>query len=310
MVHKGFLRHGMFIEGKPINALARYQYYKAPPSIFARLAGMLPEALRPAPDPLLLIDKFIQAMHDMSVKSVWIQLFNANGALDANGSGATAALVAALKSSGIVPVGWGYCYSENAGRDVELACRLCGTYRLDAFVADVEPGNKVRGRPDTWQLPAFEALIKGLSAKFGAANLGLSTFANMMVHADAVPVMHVAASYVCMFAPQVYWFDKDPVAYMRSSLASWRNSGIAAPLVATVQSYWDTGEGTPAKAVMETKVEMFVSNATKGDYGQLIGLNWYHAGGANSSKCGAMSDPMIGAIAAGQLNDKPYAASA
>jgi hypothetical protein len=38
----------------------------------------------------------------------------------------------------------------------------------------------------------------------------------------------------------------------------------------------------------------------------LIGLNWYHAGGANSTKSGAMSDSMIATIEAARLDKKPY----
>ena len=89
MIHNGFLKHGMFIEGRPINTLLRYQNYKTRPSLLSRLMMMLPEAIRPAPDPAPLIKQFIQAMNDMSVRSVWLQLFNANGELDPDRKGAT-----------------------------------------------------------------------------------------------------------------------------------------------------------------------------------------------------------------------------
>jgi hypothetical protein len=59
---------------------------------------------------------------------------------------------------------------------------------------------------------------------------------------------------------------------------------------------------------MEAKVATFISEFTDVDYGTIAGLNWYSAGGANSSSDGAMSDPMIQAIAAGRLNQKPYKA--
>jgi hypothetical protein len=153
MINQGFLKHGMFIEGRPISALLRYQNYKTPPSLLSRLTMMLPDAIRPAPDPAPLIKNFIQAMNDMSVKSVWLQLFNANGELDPDGKGATSALVAALESAGIVPVGCGYCYSKNASTDLALASSLCDAYGIDAFVADVEPGNPVHMQPDTGTPP-------------------------------------------------------------------------------------------------------------------------------------------------------------
>ena len=307
MIHKGFLKHGMFIEGRPIGTLLRYQNYKTQPSMLARLAMMLPDAVRPTPDPALLIKQFVEAMNDMSVKSVWLQLFSANGELDQDGKGATSALVAALRSAGIVPVGWGYCYSKNAATDLDLATRLCGTYGIDAFVADVEPGNTVHSQPDTWDPAAFEILIKGLSTKFGKDNLGISTFASMKLHPDALKIMLVAQPYVCMYAPQVYWFDNDPAIYLRNSLATWRAAGISTPIVATAQSYWDIGEGTPSQGVMEGKVKKLISDFTDDDWLKLIGLNWYHAGGQNTSNSGAMSDPMIAAIVAGRLNDKSYA---
>jgi hypothetical protein len=307
VINKGFLRHGIFLEGVPIKTLVRYQNYKAAPSILDRLMAILPEALRPVPDPEALIAKFIEAMNDMSVKSVWIQLFNTNGELDAAGNGATSALVSALKSRGIAPVGWGYCYSKNATSDLDLAMNLCGKYGFDAFVADVEPGNTVHGQPDNWDPAAFKTLIKGLSTKLGIENLAVSTFASMTVHSDALPIMRIAKDYVCMFAPQVYWFNNDPASYARSSIASWRTSELTTPLVATAQSYWDKIEGTPSQAIMEEKVQKFIDDFSDGDFGTLIGLNWYHAGGANSASSGAMSDSMISSIAAGHINDKPFA---
>lgn len=310
MIHNGFLKHGMFIEGRPINALLRYQNYKARPSLLSRLMMMLPEAIRPAPDPAPLIKQFIQAMNDMSVKSVWLQLFNANGELDPDRKGVTRALVAALKSAGIVPVGWGYCYSKNASTDLALATILCAAYGIDAFVADVEPGNPVHMQADTWDPATFTTLIKGLSAAFGRDNLGISTFANMKLHPDALKIMLIAQPYVCMYAPQVYWFDNDPAPYVRNSLATWRTAGITAPIVATAQSYWDIGEGTPVQSVMEGEVQRFIADFANNDWHDFIGLNWYHAGGQNSSTSGAMSDPMIAAIIAGRLNNKPYATPA
>jgi hypothetical protein len=97
MINQGFLKHGMFIEGRPTTTLLRYQNCKAQPTLLNRLIMMLPEAVRAAPDPTPLIKSFIQAMNDMSVKSVWLPLFNANEELDPDSKGATSA----LKSAGI-----------------------------------------------------------------------------------------------------------------------------------------------------------------------------------------------------------------
>jgi hypothetical protein len=131
----------------------------------------------------------------------------------------------------------------------------------------------------------------------------------MKLHPDALKIMLIAQPYVGMYAPQDYWFDNDPAPYVRNSLATWRAAGITTPIVATIQSYWDIGEGTPAQSVMEAKVQKFIADFTNGDWHNFIGLNWYHAGGQNTSTSGAMSDPMIAAIIAGQLNNKPYAPS-
>ena len=307
-MHKGFIGHGIFVEGNPIGTLSRYQGYKTSPSMLERLMSMLPDALRPSPDPVALIGKFVEAMNDMAVKSVWLQLFNRHGEIDRDGKGATAQLVGALKSASIVPVGWGYCYNKNATTDLALTVMLAQKYALDVFVADVEPGNPVDGTPDNWDTGDFENLMKGLSAHFGKSNLAVSTFANMARHPDALSVMRVAEPYVCMYAPQIYWFDNDPAAYARTSLDSWRAAGIATPLVATTQSYWDLSEGTPPQAVMEAKVSKFVGDFANSDYATIVGLNWYHAGGVNSSSSGAMSDSMIQSIAAAHLNAKPFAA--
>ena len=195
-MHKGFIGHGIFIEGNPIGSLSRYQGYKNAPSMLERLISLLPDALRPSPDPEALIGKFVEAMNDMAVKSVWLQLFNRHGEIDRDGKGATAQLVGALKSAGIVPVGWGYCYNKNATTDLALTVMLAQKYALDVFVADVEPGNPVDGTPDNWDTGDFENLMKGLSAHFGKSNLAVSTFANMARHPDALPVMRVAEPYV------------------------------------------------------------------------------------------------------------------
>src|SRR5215467_4362087 len=117
---KPIIGHGIFIEGNPIGTLSRYQGYKTAPSMLERLMSMLPDALRPSPDPVALIGKFVEAMNDMAVKSVWLQLFNRRGEIDRDGKGATAQLVGALKSAGIAPVGWGYCYNKNATTDLAL----------------------------------------------------------------------------------------------------------------------------------------------------------------------------------------------
>jgi hypothetical protein len=150
---------------------------------------------------------------------------------------------------------------------------------INAFVADVEPGNIVHKQADTWDRTAFATLIEGLNAKLGKDNLGISTFANMRLNPDALKIMLIAEPYVCMYAPQVYWFDNLPATYIRQTLETWRAAGITTPLVATVQSYWDLQEGTPEQGIIECMVQEFISLFADDDWRKLIGLNWYHAGG-------------------------------
>jgi hypothetical protein len=290
VIHPGFLKHGMFIEGRPISTLLRYRNYKAQPSILSRLVTIHPG------------DE--QYGGQINLAAAVQRRWRARSGRQRRDIGA----------SRRAQVGWnrpgrmGCCYSKNASTDVALASRLCGAYGINAFVADVEPGNIVHKQADTWDGTAFGTLIEGLNAKFGKDNLGISTFANMKLHPDALKIMLIAEPYVCMYAPQVYWFDNLPATYyVRQTLETWRAAGITTPLVATVQSYWDLEERTPEQGIMECKVQEFISLFADDDWRKLIGLNWYHAGGQNTSRSGAMSDPMIDAIVAGHLNYKPYA---
>jgi hypothetical protein len=262
--------------------------------------------LPPNPSTTALVGKFIEAVTDMKMASVWIELFTRTGTLDRDGKGGTKELVAGLKAANIQVVGWGYCHSKNSVRDLALAKQLCAKYRIDAFVADVEPGNTVGGKKDSWKPSDFTTLMKGLNDHFKTDNLAISTFAHMGMHPDARDVMKLATSLVCMYAPQIYWNSRDPVKYAKDSIASWPAAGITTPLVATVQSYWELDEGTPGRKAIEARVAKFVSDFPDSEWKKLIGLNWYHAGNENSARTGGMSDAMIAAIADGQLQKKPY----
>jgi hypothetical protein len=96
---------------------------------------------------------------------------------------------------------------------------------------------------------------------------------------------------------------------VQASIASFRRAGINNPLVATTQSYWEVSrDGGVSRERMEAQVKAFVTGFT--DWGKIAGLNWYHAGNANTDASGAMSDAMIETIAAANLQQKPYAAPA
>jgi len=291
-INTAFLGHGIFLEYSPVTTLRRYANYKGADPAGATTAQ--------------LIERFIQAMRDMHVASVWLQLFSASGALDSTGNGATSELVAALGQASIACVGWGYCYSGNAATDAGLAKHLCDKYGISAFVADVEPGNTVHGRPDSWQPGDFKNLIAGLKGTFGKANLGISTFGTLKGHEDAAKIYNLAINDVAFFAPQIYWYQKSPIAYAQDCIASFRQAGIGNPLVGTAQAYWETGKsGGVTRTTMEAKVSEFVTGFT--DWGKLVGLNWYHGGNDNTEASGAMSDAMIKSIAANRLDQKAYA---
>jgi hypothetical protein len=293
-INKGFLGHGLFLEYRPITTLQRYASY----------GGASPDGATTAQ----LIERFIKAVQNMHMASVWIQLFSASGTLD-SGHGATTELVAALKEARIACVGWGYCYSGNAENDADLAKQLCGKYGIDAFIADVEPGNTVHNQPDTWNPNAFKALIGSLRSTFGNNNLGVSTFGNLHGHDDAAAIYKLAVDDVALFAPQIYWYKKPPAAYAQLCIDSFRRAGIANPLVATAQAYWEIDRnGGVSRDTMEEQVGTFVSEFA--GWNKVIGANWYHGGNANTETSGSMSDAMISKIADGRLDQKPYAAPA
>jgi hypothetical protein len=284
----------MFLEYAPIRTLQRYAAY----------GGQNPAGASTTE----LVERFIRAMQDMHVKSIWIQLFTASGVLDNDGRGATKELVAGLQQANIDVAGWGYCYSANAATDAGLAKHLCGQHGIKAFIADVEPGNPVHGRPDTWQPAAFNNLIAGLKSSFGKDNLGVSTFGSLKGHEDAAKIYGLAINDVALFAPQVYWYAKQPSAYMQECIASFRQAGIGNPLLGTGQAYWERDRnGGVARDFMEKQLVEFVTDFD--DWGKLIGLNWYHAGGANTDDSGSMSDVMIQKIGGARLDQKPYAAA-
>jgi hypothetical protein len=293
-INKAFLGHGIFLEYSPIDTLRRYAGYGGNDPSGATLAQM--------------IDRFIKAMQDMHVGSVWIQLFTSSGQLD-GGHGGTSELVTALAQANIPCAGWGYCYSRNAANDGDLAKKLCHQYGIKAFIADVEPGNTVNGAADSWDPQAFKNLIASLKGTFGKDNLGISTFGSLALHPDAAAIYKLAVNDVSFFAPQIYWYAKAPVTYAKACIASFRSAGINNPLIATTQAYWQVDRHTNfPRTSAEGQVTQFVRGFA--DWANIIGLNWYHGGNANTASTGSMSDAMISTIAAARLDQKPFAAPA
>jgi hypothetical protein len=308
-INPAFLGHGIWLELRPIKGLRRYANYKKP--------------LPPNPTTAQLVDKFIEAVTDMNMSSVWFELFTRNGEIDKDGKQGTQELVDGLKAAKIAAVPWGYCFGKNSEdpppdpahpappkpkeQDLDLVKRLCGKYKLDLFCADIEPWNvSPDGTVDVWQMDALKNLVTGLNVYFKKENLGLSSFANLSKQPKASEYLTPHASLFSFCAPQIYWNSRDPIDWAKGSLQSWRDAGITADLVATVQSYWSKGDGTPSQAKMEEKVTKFVTTFPDAEWSKIIAANWYHAGGPNDANEGGMSDQMIKDIRDNKLHLKPY----
>jgi len=304
-INRAFLGHGIFLQLQPIYGLRRYANYKTPLS---------------NPTTSQLVDKFIGAVTDMKMSSVWFELFTRTGVVDRDGKQGTRELVDGLKAAKLHAVPWAYCWSTNSqnpnpkDNDLQRAIDLCDKYELDCFVADIEPWNSVtvnkKELVDKWDAKALDGLMTGLNKHFTTDNLGISSFANIdknqQPHArELLPPVAPLASFC---APQIYWNKKDPVAWAEKSLKSWRDAGVTTELIATVQSYWASGTKGPTQADMEGQVRTFLKSYPDSEYSKIIGLNWYHAGWEDNKKEGAMSDRMISDIAAARLDQKPYKA--
>jgi hypothetical protein len=202
----------------------------------------------------------------MKMSSVWLELFTRSGTIDRDATKGTRELVDGLKAANIHAIPWGYCFgknSENADpgkNDLELAKKLCDKYKLDTFVADIEPGNTIGKVTDDWKPDALKNLLTGLNAHFGKENIGISSFANLNKQPQARKLLTPVAPLVSFCAPQIYWNKRPPVDWARKSLQSWRDAGVTVELVATVQSYWEIAEGTDTREQMTKKVGTFVSD--------------------------------------------------
>jgi len=304
-INRAFLGHGIFLQLQPISGLRRYANYKTPLS---------------KPTTSQLVDKFILAVTDMKISSVWFELFTRTGIVDRDGKQGTRELGDGLKAAKIHAVPWAYCWSTNSqntnpkDNDLQRAIDLCNKYKLDCFVADIEPGNSVTVKKkklvETWDAKALDGLMTGLNKHFGADNLGISSFANIDKNQQPearkfVPPVAPLASFC---APQIYWNKHDPVDWAEKSVKSWRDAGVTTELIATVQSYWASDPKGPAQADMEKQVGKFLKSYPDSEYSKIVGLNWYHAGWEDNKKEGAMSDRMITDIAAARLDQKPYKA--
>jgi hypothetical protein len=332
-IHQAFLGHGVFAE--------------FPDALLTRYAGWMPSASPPpAPSPSPPQNplaapgtaELIQALRYMNVHNVWIYAFGRGGMIEPN---VTSSLVIALQKANFNLAAWGYCSAKNTADALKYADTIKTNYKIDAFIADVEPFNTAE---DDWtnQDTVFDSLIDGLVQRFGNSNLGISVAPPWLMldtkqDKRSLLTKHLiqrAANRISVLAPQVYWMDypknvvgldfygdtgfspkdyppDDPEAYARMCIQCWRNAGVNLPIVITGQAYWSASEKTPDCSYMEGQLAKFLSTFrlwTSKDFADrnTIGLNWYHAGLLGALE-GSMSDPMISAIAKAQLDGRPYA---
>lgn len=260
----------------------------------------------------------VKAFRAMGMTSAWVRLFGVAGAVS---EAPTLKLVKALKDGGFNIAGWGYCHGADWQKDADRSIDQCDHYGLDAFVADVEPGNLTNVGRTKWTRPDFTKYLDKVAGHFGSDNVGVSTWPVPKIQDtfDAVELMKIAATRVGMFTPQAYWmrfpkkvhydatgfkeskYPKDsPESFVRLVIDAWRKMGIDNPLVITGQAYW--GEGGPDQSTMEEKLQTFVD--TFGSWDKIVGFNWWHAGGVGEK---AMSADMVDTLKAAKLDSKPYA---
>src|SRR5262249_52537852 len=161
-----------------------------------------------------------------------------------------------------------YCHGADWEADLSRSINQCDRYGIEAFVADVEPGNSTNAGKTKWSRADFRKYLDGLSRRFAKGNLAVSTWPVPKIQDafDSVELMKIAAARVGMFAPQAYWmrspkkvhydvtgfkeskYPKDsPESFVRLVIDAWRKMGIDNPLVITGQVYW--GEGGPSQSV-------------------------------------------------------------
>jgi hypothetical protein len=313
-INQAFLGHGIFTQYSVTDALACYSDYESPNS-------------HPAPKDA--IDRFIFAIQDMQISSVWIQLFTSraknNGDVEPNKDGRQKReeLIARLQAANINWAGWGYCASRCQERDLPQIEAYRSDLKMKAFVINSEP---LKGK-DEWSIVDFEKFSKAVKDMFGRENVALSTWPVLQLQDEknnpVIEIMRKAEPHVCLFAPQAYFmsfpnhyhydqgFDKkefppnDPVSYVRLVIEAWRRLKFTNPLVISGQAYWGE-EGNPPQKTMEKKVKQFATKFADEDWGRIIGFNWYHAGKPKTENEQAISDQMIKSISKAKLGSKPY----
>ena len=148
----------------------------------------------------------LKAFKAMGFTSAWIRLFGVAGAVT---HAPTEELIKTLRDGGIRLAGWGYCHGADWQVDLSRSIDQSDRYDLDAFIADIEPGNSTSMGRTKWTRPDFKKYLDGVVAHFGKDNIAVSTWPVPKIQDafDLVELMKIAAPKVAMFAPQAYWMS-------------------------------------------------------------------------------------------------------
>jgi hypothetical protein len=178
-INPAFLGHGIYVEHSIQNALTHFASYGGG---------------APATTPPDQISRLVQAMKDMEVGSVWIQLFSRGTVFDPGAAGEQLlkSVITGLASENIKWAGWGYSSGQSWSSDKILIETFQKNLNMSAFVIDAEPGNKIypnpsdptdtdKNLPDLWSTDDFDAFTSWANTTFGTNNLALTTWPILQV---------------------------------------------------------------------------------------------------------------------------------
>ena len=306
-MNKAFLGHSLFAEYGIDNSMGRYARYGTP---------MPP----PPQNDDEYVDRFVRALKDMEIATLWIQLFSrGDKKFDSTGTDKIRRekLLAKLAQNNIGWAGWGYCAGYQCTRNKTWIKDLRDDLHMSAFIIDAEPGNDViynpaTGKydaPDIWDATEFKDFVGHVNGLFGRDNLAITTWPILKTweqNFNALTLMKSVADKACMFNPQVYWSGaagaEAPLDYVKRTMKAWHDDGFANEIVVTGRSYWSAAG---QEAIMNTKLKDFAAQFT--GWNKLVGFGWYHSGlSTNKPDDGSMSEDMIKSLKAAYLGGKPY----
>jgi len=262
------------------------------------------------------------AMARAHMRHAWVRLHDV---VDVMPHEPTQAIIQALRARNILVAGYGWCHGRDPEWEAHLGLSQLKAYGLMHYVANIEQ-HKNKGRKygvskwDVHKIRRYGKAFRGGASP--STQLLISTYPYIGTHAPELMV--AAAPYVDGFAPQLYWFNypsawmwprpdlpatasyklSDPASYVRLCLDMWRHY-TTKPLVLTGQAYWREQETSGFDRIhAEVKFDAFINGFT--DYGRIAGLNWWHLGGLNTERSGAMSPMMVARLRATNMDAKPY----